>query len=290
MTEMCLASVFRRGGLPALATAVFCLGLWSSALAQGASRADPVTGPDVTTIGNISADARVNVRSGPTALFPVIGTLGYGARVRPGLCLGNGTARWCQVDAVDGSVSGFVSERYLVTGATRPPGDGLEGGPDYWAVRGLPAGATLNVRRDPAATAPALATLREGEVVRNLGCRMSGGARWCRIRSTTGMDVTGWVAGRYLRESAPPAAPRPPQGGGQHGPDFYVVTGLASGDTLNLRAQPSAQAEILGRLAAGTRLRNLGCEQRGQARWCRVQTIGGVIVTGWVNGRFLREG
>ena len=246
MTETSLASVFRRGGLPALATAVLCLGIWSSALAQAASRAEPVTGPDVTTIGNISADARVSARSRPTALLPVIGTLGYGARVRPGLCLGNGTARWCQIDAVDGSVSGFVSERYLVTGAARPPGDGFEGAPDYWAVRGLPAGARLNVRRDPAATSPALATLREGEVVRDLGCRMSGGARWCRIRLTTGMDVTGWVAGRCPRERAPPAAPRPPQGGGQQGPIFYVVTGLASGDTLNLRAQPSAQQRSSG--------------------------------------------
>jgi uncharacterized protein YgiM (DUF1202 family) len=104
------------------------------------------------------------------------------------------------------------------------------------------------------------------------------------------MDVTGWVAGRYLRESAPPTAPRPPSGGGHHGPDFYLVSGLSAGDNLNVRAQPSAQSEILGRVSAGTRVRNLGCQQTGQARWCRIETTGDVVVTGWVNGRYLREG
>jgi uncharacterized protein YgiM (DUF1202 family) len=104
------------------------------------------------------------------------------------------------------------------------------------------------------------------------------------------MDVTGWVSGSYLRESAAPTTPAPLPGDGASGPDFYVVTGLTAGDTLNLRSRPSTQGDIIARLSQGARVRNLGCETSGQTRWCKVRTTGGVEVTGWVNGRYLREG
>ncbi len=277
-------------GAMAVAVAVALAG---AALAQAETRAAPVTGPGVTTIGNIASNARVNLRSGPGPIFPSIATLPYGTRVDVGGCIGGGSNRWCQVDTTDGRYSGYVSGRFLVEGtAARPPDAGMDGGPDYYVVRGLGAGDRLNVRREPSASSPALATLREGEVVQNLGCRMSGNARWCRIRSTVGMDVTGWVAGRYLREytGRPPGGGAIGGGSGASGPDTWVVSGLPAGDTLNLRAQPSAQAQVLARLQPGSRLVNLGCRQEGQTRWCQVRTIGGVDVTGWVNGRYLREG
>ena len=260
--------------------------LSTAALAQAESRADPVTGQGVTTIGNIPVGSSVNLRSGPGALFPRVATLGYGTRVETGICIGGGSARWCKIETVDGRHSGYVSGRFLVDGAVPPDvGDGLDGGPDYWAVRGLAAGDRLNVRRDPAAGSPALATLSEGEVVRNLGCRMSSGARWCRIRSVTGMDVTGWVAGRYLRESAGPST-----GGNGGGPDRWVVAGLAAGDTLNVRTQPTTQGQVVARLQSGAWVLNQGCRQSGATRWCQIRTTGGVTVTGWVNGRYLRKG
>ncbi|UXU75497.1 MULTISPECIES: SH3 domain-containing protein [unclassified Paracoccus (in: a-proteobacteria)] len=266
------------------------------ALSQGVQRAEPVTGPGVVTIGNIASNAAVNVRGGPGPIFPVLGTLSYGTRVKKGPCLGGGSVRWCAVEAMDGKLTGYVSAKFLVEGAPKPPGGVVDdGGPDFWAVTGIAQGQRLNIRREPSASSPALATLREGEVVRNLGCRTTQQGRWCRVRSTVGMDVTGWVAGRYLRESSgvavPPIAVQPPQGGdGGHGPDFYVVRGLPAGDTLNVRAEPSASSTILGRLSAGARVRNLGCRQIGQSRWCRIATTGGVQVTGWVNGRYLKEG
>lgn len=258
--------------------------------AQIESRAAPVTGPDVTTIGGVAPGSRVNVRSGPSTLFGPVGSLAYGTRVRTGVCIGSGEGRWCHVEAYDSNVRGFVSARFLVQGGPPSGGDGLDGGPDFWAVRGLPVGDVLNVRREPSSSSPALATLREGEIVRNLGCRMNGGSRWCRISSTEGMSVTGWVAGRFLRESAAPG--RPPLGGGTgvSGPDFYVVAGLPAGQQLGLRTRPDANADVIARLGTGTRLQNLGCEQRGQLRWCRVRTTGSISATGWVNGRYLREG
>lgn len=79
--------------------------------------------------------------------------------------------------------------------------DGLMGGPDFWAVTGLSAGDSLNLRAGPSIGDRVIGRLAAGEVVRNLGCRMTGKQRWCQIVSPSGV---GWVSGRYLRESGAP--------------------------------------------------------------------------------------
>jgi hypothetical protein len=84
--------------------------------------------------------------------------------------------------------------------------DSLSGGPDYWQVAGVPAGDVLNLRKSPSARAPVVATANEGAALRNAGCRIVGGQRWCRVETTAGGAVTGWVAGKYLREGPGPAA------------------------------------------------------------------------------------
>jgi hypothetical protein len=80
--------------------------------------------------------------------------------------------------------------------------DGLSGGPDFWEVRGVAPGDTLNVRAGPSSHEAVLDEVDNGTVVRNLGCRMSGGHRWCRVAPLGGSGASGWVAGSYLRESA----------------------------------------------------------------------------------------
>lgn len=88
------------------------------------------------------------------------------------------------------------------------------------------------------------------------------------------------------------------------GPDFYRVSGVESGDVLNIRIEPNAKAQIIGAIPpTGAGLRNLGCqggpnleqwsrmnhEQRLQAkrqRWCRIEYEG---VEGWVAGWYLVE-
>ncbi len=88
--------------------------------------------------------------------------------------------------------------------------DGLSGGPDYWKVS-AGGGFALNLRAGPSTRYEAIGRLRNGEVLQNRGCRLTGGERWCAIRAThTG--VTGWVAGRYLFESAAPRRPAMAEG------------------------------------------------------------------------------
>ncbi len=86
--------------------------------------------------------------------------------------------------------------------------------------------------------------------------------------------------------AASAAAQAPPADGPSAGPDFWIVGGLSAQGRLNLRAEPGSQAPVLARLANGSRLRNLGCRDVEEQRWCRVE---GPEAAGWVLARFLRD-
>ena len=102
---------------------------------------------------------------------------------------------------------------YSLAVGLNPPefADGLSGGPDYWEVSGVEDGG-LNLRAGPSTRYAVASTLQNGDVLENRGCRLTGDVRWCEIRAT-GSGVTGWVAGQYLVETAPPQAAAVPKGG-----------------------------------------------------------------------------
>ena len=60
--------------------------------------------------------------------------------------------------------------------------DGLQGGPDNWAVAGVPAGDVLQLRRGPSAKEASVASLANGAVLRNGGCQWSAGSVGARSR------------------------------------------------------------------------------------------------------------
>ncbi len=66
----------------------------------------------------------------------------------------------------------------------------------------------------------------------------------------------------------------------------YIVSGVASWDTLNIRSQPSARSAIIGEIPAnGKNVNSSGQErQNGRTTWIRVTHNG---VTGWVSKRYL---
>ena len=102
--------------------------------------------------------------------------------------------------------------------------DGLSGGPDYWAVS-VDDGSALNLRAGPSTDYDRVSTLRKGDVLQNRGCRMTGDERWCDVR-VAGSGVTGWVAGRFLVETAPPQPPRMPDGGPVGNGNPFDATGM----------------------------------------------------------------
>lgn len=91
------------------------------------------------------------------------------------------------------------------------------------------------------------------------------------------------------------------------GPDHWNVVGVAAGDVLNIRQEPSGTAAKIGEIPPdGTCVKNLRCvggltfeefttlseaEQdeikKERPRWCYIEYKG---IKGWVAGRYLREG
>lgn len=64
-------------------------------------------------------------------------------------------------------------------------------------------------------------------------------------------------------------------------PTLFDVAGVAAGDVLNIRAEPNAQATIIGTLAPDARRIEVVEERRG---WGRVNTA---EASGWVSMRYL---
>ena len=71
-------------------------------------------------------------------------------------------------------------------------------------------------------------------------------------------------------------------------PEYWEVTGVNAGDTLNLRESPSTGAAVVAELARGTVLHNLGCRTTAGQRWCEVELAEGGV-RGWAAARYLRR-
>ena len=83
------------------------------------------------------------------------------------------------------------------------------------------------------------------------------------------------------------AAPRPDFADGlSGGPDFWEVFGVSQ--SLNVRAAPSTNAQVVMGLLNGTVVRNLGCRRSDGRVWCQVSQVGGGV-TGWAASQYLRE-
>lgn len=70
-------------------------------------------------------------------------------------------------------------------------------------------------------------------------------------------------------------------------PEISVVTGLAPGDMLNVRATASALGKVQGRLPNGANLNIFGCSEVSGYVWCRVEEAGNPQLSGWAPGRYL---
>jgi hypothetical protein len=91
------------------------------------------------------------------------------------------------------------------------------------------------------------------------------------------------------------------------GPDYWKVHGVAKGDVLNIRQEADPKSQKIGEIPPdGQCIRNIRCAggltfkefttlsgaekkkiEKERPRWCLIEYKG---VTGWVNGRYLREG
>ncbi|AHM02883.1 putative hypothetical Gifsy-1 prophage protein [Roseibacterium elongatum DSM 19469] len=185
------------------------------------TRAGITTTSDWFHVHLANPGGHLNVHAEPSTASVRVGRLPDGADLRNiGGCLMSAGRTWCDVMQAGGGVSGWVAADYLRdghppaatmttrTGAPRPVttdfADGMAGGPDWWQVDLNRSGSALRVHTRPSTHAPIFARFHDGATLRNAdGCRMSEGRRWCYVSSVSG-DVTGWVAGDFLREGSAP--------------------------------------------------------------------------------------
>jgi SH3-like domain-containing protein len=172
----------------------------------------PAQGQDGTRtyrVVHVAPDDVLNVRSGPSAGYPIVATIpphGRGVRIIGG-CDG-----WCRVSY--NGASGWVNGRYL---ALEPPGaaygrDDDDGEapalarpgharlPIYWRVTGVPEGESLKVHEWPSTHAPVVHAFEPQS-----GCiRLAGICRkpWCQVAfpGFSG-DRVGWVDSKNLTPS-----------------------------------------------------------------------------------------
>ncbi|WP_439527111.1 SH3 domain-containing protein [Pannonibacter sp.] len=179
------------------------------------------------------------------------------------------------------------------------PSPGI-GGRGNWMVTGLQPGDRLNLRAGPGQRFGIIDAVPNGTLLHNLGCEAGGQSEWCKVSLGNEQGISGWVNRRFIAEirNAPgqpqpqPSAPAPQPDfadGLAGGPDYWMVTGLSGADMLNMRSAPGAGNPVVGKLANGMVVRNLGCRMAGGGRWCQIATGLNERMTGWVSGRFLVE-
>ena len=130
------------------------------------------------------------------------GTLGASGEYRAQVYLIRAAAR--RNETCNYSITFEISAAPGSAGKTSAQGDfadGLMGGPDFWMVAGVPAGDVLNLRKTPSAKADIVMSFANDFILRNKGCKMEGGQRWCQVERPDNPSVHGWVAGKYLQEA-----------------------------------------------------------------------------------------
>lgn len=145
-----------------------------------------MTGPDVPEINLYDA------------ILPQSGTYTVSVYLYRSAARRNETANYTLDIAISGKTGDVVQGDFA---------DGLQGGPDFWRVT---AAGGLNLRAEPSRQAPVIIRLPDGLQLRNLGCRMAEGGRWCRVATLADPGFEGWVSADYLAEGSAEAATQLP--------------------------------------------------------------------------------
>jgi uncharacterized protein YraI len=155
---------------------------------------------------NVAHDDVLNIRSGPSAGYEIVGSIpprGRGVRII-GSCRG-----WCPVQY--NGMSGWVNAAFLAAepaqasteerySAVEPPARPPRDLPTYWRVTGVSLGDTLKVHDGPSAYASVVHAFSAQS-----GCiRLAGTCQkpWCQVAfPASGGERVGWVDSRHLSPS-----------------------------------------------------------------------------------------
>jgi hypothetical protein len=105
----------------------------------------------------------LSVRSGPRAVYEVVGEVQNGETLQNNGCRMNDDQRWCEIRATGSGLSGWVTGSFLTEGSAPRPAETLPGGP---VGNGFPFDATGSVPCSTAAGQPSrpcpFGVVREG--------------------------------------------------------------------------------------------------------------------------------
>jgi hypothetical protein len=150
--------------------------------------------------------------------------------------------------------------------------DGLQGGPDFYQVA-TSGGRSLSLRANPSSGADVLTRLNNGQNLRNLGCRMAEGRRWCRVATLADPGYEGWVAGDFLIEGS-----NDPSAGTRSASPSSGSSAAGSGDSSSTVVvkfpSGSSGTELTGSLAPGEARRYVLGAADGQNLYVRVAAQG----------------
>ena len=147
--------------------------------------------------------------------------------------------------------------------------DGLQGGPDFYQVA-TSGGGGLNLRASPSSGAGVVTRLNNGQNVRNLGCRMAEGRRWCRVATLADPCFEGWAAGDFLVEGS-----NDPSAGMNNSASSSAGASGDSTSTVTVRfPSGSTGTELTGSLAPGESRRYVLGAANGQNLYLRVAAQG----------------
>ncbi len=233
----------------------------------------PATGPDTGTRIAISP---VNIRTGPSTNFTIVGRLVRDESVEVAQCTADGA--WCYVSH-DGP-DGWVAASYLRTPTPPGFGPGNQGpgnqGPGNQGPGGNPpqmvtqkigtAIAGMPVRSAPTLFTATVGRLDRGQTIPVDQCTDDG--YWCHVANDS---IKGWVPAAFLTITET-QVPAPTQS------NAAVVA-----QPTAFRRAPGSNAALIGMLSAGTSVDVLSCGPAGN--WCQVDNG---QQTGWVAATALK--
>ncbi len=209
----------------------------ASYLSQGGTYYPQPT-PTTASDGNFYATSRVNVRSGPSTGYSIVGTLEANDRVTVTATNGN----WYRINWNNGSA--YVSASYLARiGSAVPTEPPASSGSTYYAT------ANVNVRSGPSTRYSVVGGLTSGQRVTVVGSS----GNWYRISWNNG---SAYVSASYLRQGAASTPSTPSTG----------TIGQATAN-VNVRSGPSTSYKRLGTLYKGELVTIKGYE----GSWARVE-------------------
>ena len=139
---------------------------------------------------------------------------------------------------------------------------------------GLVKGTNVNVRAAHSTKGKVLGRLSKPAEVEVIDSWGSGGDEWFKVRAKSGL--TGWMSAQFIE----PAEIDTPE-------DEPKTELLVTGTNVNVRADHSTKAKVLGRVSKPAVVEMLDAWDNGQEMWTKIKTEKGL--TGWVSSQFLVE-